>query len=102
MGIWAVRASSPGNPPGVGDRDVARVLGLLADDRAEAVTMTELRERGIEAPAQAIYTLQLTGYQIDRVPIHGPNGRRTTGYRMRSPLPRASGRSAHEVSDDAL
>ena len=81
---------------------MARVLGLLADDRAEAVTMTELRARGIEAPAQAIYTLQLTGYQIDRVPIHGPNGRRTTGYRMRSPLPRASGRSAHEVSDDAL
>ncbi len=84
MDVGAVRPrAGAGIPPRLGDRDVTRLLALLEDDCAEAVTISELRERGIDAPAQAIYTLQLSGYQIDRVPIHRPNGRKTTGYRLR-------------------
>jgi hypothetical protein len=83
-----------------GGRDEARLLALLEDNCAEAVTISELRERGIKAPGQAIYTLQLTGYQIDRVPIQRPNRRNTTGYRL---CPQASRSSdPHEVIDDAL
>jgi hypothetical protein len=75
IGIRAIRATSePDSPPRPVDRDVARLLALLEDQCAEAVTITELRERGIAAPAQAIYTLQLTGYEVDRVPIHEPCG----------------------------
>jgi hypothetical protein len=101
IGIRAIRATSePDSPPRPVDRDVARLLALLEDQCAEAVTITELRERGIAAPAQAIYTLQLTGYEVDRVPIHRPNGRNGTGYRLRLPASQSSG--PNEVSDDAL
>jgi hypothetical protein len=62
-------------------RDAARLLALLRHDRGGA-TAAAMRERGIEAPAQAIYTLQLAGYVIDRVP--GAAGeRRSSAYRLR-------------------
>jgi len=101
MGIRAVRASTEtGDLLRLRDRDVARLLALLEDDCAEAVTISELRERGIEAPAQAIYTLRLTGYQIERVPIRRPNGRNTAGYRLRPQASRSS--DPHEERDHAL
>jgi hypothetical protein len=84
MGIRAVRASTTlGDPPM--DRDASRLLALLRGNRAEPLTIAAMHERGIEAPAQAIYTLQLTGYQIDRVPVQRPDGRITSGYRLSQP-----------------
>jgi hypothetical protein len=101
MGTREVRASTqPGDLPRRWDRDLARLLGQLEDNCAEAMTISELQERGIEAPGQAIYTLQLTGYQIERVPIRRPNGRNTTGYRLRPQASRSS--DLHETTDDAL
>ena len=101
MGIRAARASTePGDLPRLGDRDTVRLLAVLEDNCAEAVTISELRERGIETPGQAIYTLQLTGYPIERVPIQHPTGRNTTGYRLHLQASRSS--DPHEVTDDAL
>lgn len=48
-------------------RDAARLLALLRQERPRGVTVEMMRQRGIEAPAQAIYTLQLAGYTIDRL-----------------------------------
>jgi hypothetical protein len=65
-----------------GDRELARVLALLQDDRAGSVTIAALRERGIKAPAEAVYDLQLAGHAIDRVSCTDPHGHRTFGYRL--------------------
>ena len=101
MGIRTVRASfQSGDLPRLTDRDEARLLAVLEDNCAEAVTISELRERGIRAPGQAIYTLQLTGYQIDRVRVQRPNGHNSTGYRLGLRASRSS--DLHEVIDDAL
>ena len=54
-----------------GDSDVAQVLALLVADETGAVTNAALRDRGVKAPAQAIYTLQLAGYHIDRTTCAG-------------------------------
>jgi hypothetical protein len=98
MGIRAIRASNElENPSSLADRDEARLLALLGDDRAEPLTIAAMRERGIEAPAQAIYTLQLAGYQIDRVLVQPPRGRHASGYRL-SPL---SGGFPQEKHSDA-
>jgi len=69
-------------PHSEGDRELARALALLQGDRAGSVTIAALRERGIKAPAQAMYDLQLAGYAIDRVSCTDPGGRRTFGYRL--------------------
>jgi hypothetical protein len=65
-----------------GDRELARALALLQDDRAGSVTIAALRERGVKAPAQAVYDLQLAGHAIDRVSCTDPGGHRTFGYRL--------------------
>ena len=39
------------------DRELARALALLQGDRAGSVTIAALRERGVNAPAQAMYDL---------------------------------------------
>jgi hypothetical protein len=67
----------------MGDRDLARLLALLEADPAGALTIADLRERGLKAPAQAVYELQLAGYEIDRVHFQDPDGRRTPGYCLR-------------------
>lgn len=90
--------SDSGNLPGLVDRDVARLLALLGEDRGGPLTIPAMRERGIERPAQAIYTLQLAGYQIDRVPARRGNGGHTSGYRLSPP----SGGLPEEHRDDAL
>lgn len=69
---------SAANPPD--DRDPARVLALL---RERELTAFALRDQGVEAPAQAIYALQLACYTIDRVPSQHPNGDRSRRYRLR-------------------
>jgi hypothetical protein len=61
------------------DRDIQRVLTLLAEGE---LTVSALRDQGVQAPAQAIYTLQLGGYTIDRVPIQHPNGESSGRYRL--------------------
>jgi hypothetical protein len=71
-------------PYSEGDRELARVLALLQDDRAGSVTIAALQERGIKAPAQAVYDLQLLGHAIDRVSCTDPDGHRTFGYRLHS------------------
>lgn len=67
-----------------GDRDVARLVALLGSDPSRAMTIAELREHGIEAPAQAIYELQLAGWQVDRVPVTQGDGAGASGYRLSS------------------
>lgn len=57
------------------------------------MTVAALRERGIDAPAQAIYTLQLAGYAIDRLPGYA-NGRAASVYRLRGGPEYGNGRSS--------
>jgi len=64
-----------------GDRDLARVLALLEGDHTGAITVAALRERGVKAPAQAVY-MQLAGYAIDRVSCTDLGGQKTLGYRL--------------------
>jgi hypothetical protein len=71
-------------PRSVEGHDAARVLTLLGADDSGAVTMAALREHGVHAPAQAIYELQLDGYEIDRVPCEGSDRHTTIGYRLRT------------------
>jgi hypothetical protein len=63
-------------------------------------TPQHYQDESPEAPGQAIYTLQLRGYQIERVPVQRPNGRNATGYRLRLPASRPS--DPGEVREDAL
>lgn len=90
----AVAGTDQIQPRSVGDRDVARLLALLEGDQAGAITIAALRERGVKAPAQAVYTLQLAGYGIDRVSCEDSNGRRTLGYRLHGPSGPVSDRMA--------
>lgn len=79
--------------------DAARLLALLEHDRYSGVTVAALRERGIEAPAQVIYALQLAGYAIDRVPS-SLNGPRASAYRLRA-VPRSlNGRTLEAGPND--
>jgi hypothetical protein len=61
---------------------VERLVALLEDREGEAVSVCALREQGIDAPAQAIYELQLTGYIVDRVAVRYADGRASFGYRL--------------------
>ena len=103
IGVRALRASRHGKELVSGQgRDLARLLALLEADHAQTVTFAELRERGIEAPGQAIYMLQLDGYQIDRVPVQRSDGHKTIGYRLPAAPSGPIGRSAQKAEDDAL
>ncbi len=87
-----------------GDRELARALALLQSDPAGPVTIAALRERGVKAPAQAVYELQLAGYEIDRVPCRCSDGHTTQGYRLRAASALAADRSARlkEVDSDEV
>ena len=78
-------------PQGMEDREAARLLALLEDEGTEVVTIEHMRGRGIQAPAQAIYTLQLAGFQVDRVAVEHQSGHQVIGYRLRAAEPEASG-----------
>ncbi|MGZ4287925.1 MAG: hypothetical protein ACXVW5_27465 [Solirubrobacteraceae bacterium] len=71
-------------PQSLVDRDLARVLALLEDDQAGGLTIADFGERGVQAPAQAVYMLQLAGYDIDRVHREHPHRHRTPAYRLRA------------------
>jgi hypothetical protein len=62
--------------------DFERLLALLNADVAVAVSVADLRARGVSAPAQAAYELQLAGYEIDRVYCTDMDGRPALGYRL--------------------
>ena len=86
------------------DRELARALALMQGDRAGPVTIAALRERGVKAPAQAVYELQLAGYEIDRVPCRCSDGHTTQGYRLRAASALAADRSPRlkEVDGDEV
>jgi hypothetical protein len=71
-------------PRSVEGHDAARVLTLLGADDSGALTMAALREHRVQAPAQAIYELQLDGYEIDRVPCESGDRLTTISYRPRT------------------
>lgn len=77
-----------------GDRDLARVLALLESDRIGPITFSTLRDRGVRSPGQAVYDLQLAGYQIDRVSHTDADGRRTLSYCLRGAEPITGNRLA--------
>jgi hypothetical protein len=80
--------------------DAARVLTLLGADDSGALTIAALREHGIQAPAQAIYELQLDGYEIDRLPCEGSDRHTTIGYRLRTSAAIPSRSAVREVRGD--
>jgi hypothetical protein len=41
-----------------------------------------MSERGIHAPAQAVYDLQLVGHVIERAPVRDESGQRSLRYRL--------------------
>jgi len=70
--------------PTVAARDEARLLALLESDETGGLTMAALRELGITAPGQAVYALQLAGYQIERVYRQHSDGNPRLAYRLRT------------------
>lgn len=72
---------TPQGPTGTSDR--ARLLQLLDAAEGDALTIGDLRERGIQMPGQAIYELELDGYPVERVRPRGSARRgRVLGYRL--------------------
>ncbi len=68
-------------PPDTSDR--ARLLRALLAAEGRALTISDLRDRGVQMPGQALYELELDGYPVERV--HRPGGPRhggTVGYRL--------------------
>jgi hypothetical protein len=93
--------TDPAAPERAWGRDASRLLAMLKRDRDTGVTVAAMRERGIDAPAQAIYTLQLVGYAIDRVPT-GLNRRAAPAYRLRAGARSLNGRSSDAGHGDEL
>ncbi len=74
MSDQATPASTDQTPAqSVVDRDLARVLALLENDHAGRLTIADLGERGVQAPAHAVYMLRLADYHIDRLQCEHPN-----------------------------
>jgi hypothetical protein len=86
-----------------GERELARALALLQSDDTGPVTLAALRERGVRAPAQAMYDLRLAGHKIDRVTATNPSGHGTSGYHLCGPAQPAPDQPAElRVEDDIL
>jgi hypothetical protein len=94
-----VTLMSPREPEPAGD-EVARLLRLLRADTTGALTIAAMHEDGIGAPAQAIYALQLAGYDIDRVYDY-TEGLRTPAYRLRRATKDADAEPLSEVTPPA-
>ncbi len=58
------------------------MLEMLGD--GGPVTIQDLREQGIEAPGQAMYELQLSGCDVERVAHTDGTGHRLSAYRIGS------------------
>jgi hypothetical protein len=67
---------------GAADRNLTRLLELLGAEPGGVVTIAAMRERGVQAPGQAVYALQVAGYAIARGYFVHEDGRRTLGYRL--------------------
>jgi len=79
-------------------REDARLLAMLRREGRAGITVQAMRDAGVEAPGQAIYMLQLRGYDIDRVSAE-PHGRPTPVYRLAASS-RVSGRAPASAEDD--
>lgn len=78
--------TGPDPRPAQETADRERLLHALAEARDEPLTMAELRERGIQMPGQALYELELDGYEVERVHRRSPtHGRGVLAYRLRVP-----------------
>jgi hypothetical protein len=64
------------------------------------VTMQELRERGVNAPAHGMYELQLAGQVIDRQRVKDETGRSVPGCRLRTDRDAPSGQAGPEAPDE--
>ena len=63
--------------------DRARLLRALAAAEGEALTISDLRDRGVQMPGQALYELELEGYPVERVRAAGCSRRGgSIGYRL--------------------
>jgi hypothetical protein len=82
--IRAFRASAlRAVPQGAQDRDLGRLLALLEANTTGGVRIAALPEAGIEASLQAVYELQLAGYEVERVCCARSNGEAIFGYQLR-------------------
>ncbi|MGA2010602.1 MAG: hypothetical protein ABSH51_08740 [Solirubrobacteraceae bacterium] len=68
--------------PAPADPEQARTLELMRGDPPATVTIAQLQARGVRAPAQAVYGLQVAGHRIERVGCTDADGRRALGYRL--------------------
>ena len=77
---------------GLGARDRMRLLDVFSSCKNRPLTISDLRERGIDRPGEAIYELRLAGYPVERV-CAGRRGSTVPGYRL-------SARAAHRDTPD--
>lgn len=95
------RSAQPAlRPPA--DHAAARLLALLLRDGDAGLTIAQIHERGIEAPAQALYALQLAGYEIERTPLLCHDGYSVVRYRVRVSLAPPSKPTGYKVEHDGL
>ena len=66
------------------DPDAAHLLDVLAEHEGFPMTIAQLRDEGLHAPAQAIYELQLAGYDVERLAVRGGRELPSIGYRLRA------------------
>jgi len=83
---------TPQTPADTSNR--ARLLHVLNAAKGVALTMDDLRERGIQMPGQMVYELELDGYPVDRV-----HRRSIVGYRLGAPA--AEAREHPKATTDA-
>jgi hypothetical protein len=77
------RQPAEAQPHSLGDRNEELLLKLLSSEASGPLTVATLIERGVRAPAQTVYALQVAGYQIDRIHHRAPDGSRAIGYLLR-------------------
>jgi hypothetical protein len=68
--------------------DEARLLALLKAHHRGGLSIAELRDHGISAPAHAIYMLQLAGYAVGPAPVGLERGRPDSAFRLHAVPPR--------------
>jgi hypothetical protein len=93
-----LRVVEQDQPTACDDSNDARLVALLSDELEVPVTIGEMLDGGVRAPALTVYELQVAGYPIDRVRCEARDGRSTVGYRLRGgPDGHRSGRAASEL-----
>ena len=74
------------SPPLPVAADEARLLALLKAHHRGGLSSAELHDRGIAAPAHAIYMLQLAGYEVGPAPVGLDGGRPESAFRLHADL----------------